>query len=82
MKAFEKWYNEDISDEQYEAECGGDNDEVSDEEFIERTQATCWRAALEWTKKEMLNYPVSGHTSSHDRSNMLKIIDKELEGGK
>lgn len=71
MKAFEKWWNTDLTGEQFDSEIAG-ADESSIETKIDHFAKICWRAALEETLKQ---FTVKGNGKSEIR----QWIEQELE---
>ena len=66
MKAFEEWWNEEQSDEEFELEC----EEIdSIEGYIERLARVSWRAALEWVLENHVELGMGDRT----------LIKQELE---
>lgn len=74
MREFEKWWQKHRASSSPHT-CQS----ARGENLMRRADAEIWKAALKWTIDSMLSFPVSGHRSSHDRSNMIARIKKESE---
>ena len=77
VKAFEKWWNAEQTEEAFEIECG--SREISPEERLTNLAKASWQAALKWFYSELKNNGL--HTRDEIEETILEGLGNDSPTG-